>query len=254
MFSSIEEKDSKQDLTPALSLYPRRGRNSLRDFLAVALPPLLLLCAMTIGCYFAAGDGLGLYLGGIALAMVLTPPLVLAQRERMDRLVAAASVIDGVGVVWLVAMLRSDVTFTQWLAAYVLLAACVIGVAGIAAAVARYLMRDVFAAAVTVALTLAWLTWPVWLSAWVDRSAVVRAMQSLIPVHPLLAVNGLLSHLGVWGEWPLMYQLTSLGQDVPYGLPSTVAACAAAHFLLGGALLLLSSARPAVDEPDRHTR
>lgn len=188
------------------------------------------------------------------MAMVLVPPLVLAQRTTVERLLAAASVIDGVGVVWLIAMFRSDVTFAQWLAAYVLLAACVTGVAGVAAALSRFLMRKLFAAAVTVTLSLAWLTWPVWLSAWVERAAVADGMRWLIPLHPLLAINGLLAHLGVWGEWPLMYRLTSLGQDVPYELPSSVALCTAVHFLLGGALLLLSSTGPAVDEPDRRPR
>jgi hypothetical protein len=242
-----------QALTPALSLSTGRGGNTLRDFFAVALPPFLLLALSTSGCYLAAGDGLGLYLGGIALGMLLTPPLALAYDTRLNRILAAASIADGVGVIWLIAMLRSDVTFGQWLAAYVLLAACVIGVAGIASALARYVVRDLFASAVTVAFALAWLTWPIWLSAWVDYARVARVMEWLIPGQPLLAMNGLLSSLGVWGESPLMYQLTSLGQDVPYSLPS-VAPCAIAHFLLGGALLLLSRPRAAVDVPDRHRR
>ncbi len=250
----MKAEDSKQPLTPTPSRGIGRGGNAIRDFLTVALPPLFLLCALTTCCYLAAGDGLGLYLGGISLAMILTPPLVLAQHARIDRLLTAASVVDGVGVVWLIAMFRSDVTFAQWLAAYVLLAACVIGVAGIAAILSRYVMRDVFAAAVTVMLTLAWLTWPVWLSAWVNREPVVHAMQRLIPIHPLLAINGLLAHLGIWGEWPVMYQLTSLGQDVPYNFPSSIATCAAVHFLLGGALLLLTRAQPALDAPGRQPR
>lgn len=210
---------------------------------AVAGVPCLLLCALTAGCYIIAGDGLGLYLGGIALAMLLAPPLILAQRDHLERILAAASVVDGVGVVWLIAMFRSDVTFAQWLAAYVLLAGCVIGAAGVGTLLARFLMRDLFAAAGTVTLILVWLTWPIWLSAWVEGAGVVPAMHWMIPVHPLLAMNGLLLHLGVWGEWPLMYQLTSLGQDLPYNLPGSVALCAAAHFLLGGAMLLLSRLR-----------
>jgi hypothetical protein len=169
---------------------------------------------------------------------------------------AVASVIDGVGIVWLVALFRSDLTFGQWLAAYVLLAACAFGAAGAALGLARCL-GDLFGSALTTVLAVVWMTWPIWLSAWIQHVAVVRAIDALVPFHPPLAMNGLLVHMGVWGEGPLMYQLTSLGQDVPYSLPSSIALCAGAHLLLGGALLLLSAvrkARPAVDEPDGHGR
>lgn len=229
-------------------------RDPARQVLAVAVPPFVLLFIATACCYIVAGPTLALYLGGLALAMVCTPPLVLAHRPRMNQLLAAASIIDGVGIVWLVGMFRTDLTFAQWLSAYVLLVACVLGVMGAAVALARFARTELFASAIVTVAVLAWLTWPIWLSAWIDQPSVVRAMDWLVPVHPLLALNGLLAHMGVWGELPLMYQLTSLGQDVPYSLPATVATCAALHFLFGGALLLLSTygrRRPALDEPDR---
>ncbi len=222
-----------------------------RHVLLVAAPPFALLCIGTACCYFAAGPTLALYLGGLALAMVFTAPLVLAHRPLRNQLLAAASIIDGVGIVWLFAMFRTDLTFAQWLSAYVLLAACVLGVLGTAVALARFAMNELFASAMVTVAALAWLTWPIWLCAWIDQPSVVRAMDWLVPVHPLLALNGLLAHLGVWGELPLMYQLTSLGQDVPYSLPATVATCTAMHFLLGSVLLLLSTdrlRRPAVDD------
>jgi hypothetical protein len=230
--------------------------HTFRNFLAIALPPFVLSLVVTIACYIAAGLGLGLYLGGIALGMVLASPLVLAHRQRIEQLIAIASVVDGVGVVWLVAMFRSDVTFAQWLAAYVLLAACVLAAMGVAIALER-LIGAVSASAVTITATLAWLAWPIWLSAWIDAPAVVRVIDWLVPIHPLLAMNGLFQNLGIWGEWPIMYQLTSLGQDVPYSFPSSVAFGAAFHFLLGGALILAVARRddrPAVDEPDRAGR
>jgi hypothetical protein len=208
-----------------------------------------VLALLTIYCYLAAGPTLGLYLGGLALAMLVTPQFAIAHRAPIERVLAVASVVDGVGVVWLVALFRSDLTFGQWLAAYVLLAACAFSAAGVTLALARY-MGELFASALTTVLAVAWLTWPIWLSAWIEHAAVVRAIDWLVPFHPLLAMNGLLVRLGVWGEGPLMYQLTSLGQDVPYSLPSSIAWSAGAHVLLGGALLLLSAAgkpRAAVD-------
>ena len=249
----MPDANPDQVLTPAPSLSAGRGGQA---FLAVAAPPFLLLALLTAGCYVAAGSSLGLYLGGLAMAMALTPPLVVAHRAPIERVLAVGSLIDGVAVVWLVAIFRSNVTFGQWLAAYVLVAGCTVGAAGLTLALSRWI-GDLFASALSIVIVLAWLTWPIWLSAWVDRVAVVRVVHALVPVHPLLAMNGLLVDLGVWGEGPLMYQLTSLGQDVPYSLPSSIAMCAGAHLLLGGALLLLSAAgkpRPAVDEPDRHRR
>jgi hypothetical protein len=232
-------------------------RKSLRRLLGIVLPPFILAFIVTLCCCIASGTGLMLFLGAVALAMVLTPPLVLGHRRSIDRLLVAASIVDGVAVVWLAAIFRSDVTFGQWLAAYVLLAACVVAAAGIADALWR-VGGEMFSTAVTLLVTLAWLTWPIWLSAWIDSPAVLRAMGWLAPIHPLLAMNGLLVHLGVWGELPLMYQLTSLGQDVSYSLPPSVAPCAAAHFLIGGALMFASRAggagRAAVDEPDRQRR
>ena len=158
----------------------------------------------------------------------------MAYRSSIEQLIAAASLVDGVAVVWLVAMFRSEVTFAQWLSAYVLLAACTIAVTGLAGMLVRLIGRHEIAAACVVLLAMCWLTWPIWLSAWIDHPAVVRAINGLVAVHPLLAINGLLVHLGVWGEWPMMYKLTSLGQDVPYSLPASVAASATFHFLLGG--------------------
>jgi len=249
--------DARNHPHPALSRNTGRGDNTIRQFIAVALPPFVIACALTTACYLAAGTGLMLYLGGLALAMVLTPPLTLMRESRLEQILAAGSIADGVGVVWLVAMFQSETTFGQWLSAYVLLVACIIAAAGVAVALSRWVMRELFASAVVVMIALAWLTWPIWLSGWIDRPSVVRAIDWLVPVHPLLALNGLLAHLGVWGEQRLMYQLTSLGQDVPYAFPSTIAPATLAHLLLGGALLLLARGRgagdvgPTIDIPDR---
>ncbi|MGB7159379.1 MAG: hypothetical protein WBD40_15030 [Tepidisphaeraceae bacterium] len=230
-------------------------RPTWRRFAIVALPPFILAVAATLACYLAAGTGLMLYLGGIALAMLLTPPLVLAYRDSLERLLVAASIVDGVGLVWFVAMLRSETMFAQWLGAYILAAGCVFAMTGLALGLSRLLRNDVLASALCVVIALAWLTWPVWLSAWVDRPGVERLIAWLVPVHPLLAANGLLSHLGVWGEQRLMYQLTSLGQDVPYQFPATVVPATLAHALVGGALLLVARrgrhVGAAIDVPNR---
>ena len=43
-----------------------RAQPTLHRFLRLALPSFVLSLALTAACYFAAGPGLGLYLGGLA--------------------------------------------------------------------------------------------------------------------------------------------------------------------------------------------
>jgi len=227
---------------------------SLRSLLAVALAPLFLAFAFTCAVYLATGPSLGLFIGGVFVATLLAPPLVLWRDEMIDGVIVAMSIVDGVAVVWLVAVFTTETTFFEWLAAYVVLAAYVTALEGIVVALRRVRFGDVAASAVTVTLALAWLTWPVWLSPWATQSTV----RWLVRVHPLFALNGLLIHLGVWGEGGLAYELTTLGQDVPYHLPATVHRAIVLHMLLGGMLLLLASGHrrtgAAVDVPDGHAR
>jgi tetratricopeptide (TPR) repeat protein len=73
------------------------------------------------------------------------------------------------------------------------------------------------AAALTILLGLAWLTWPIWLAPALNESLAA----ALIRFHPLFALNAALPHLGLWTEHgALMYHLTTLGQHVPYALPN----------------------------------
>ena len=75
------------------------------------------------------------------------------------------------------------------------------------------LSRDAIAAACSAAALL-WLGWPLWLES---------APPLLVCCHPLLAMDGVLAPvLGVWTEQPVAYRIMSLGQDVPYTLPSAI--------------------------------
>ena len=214
-----------------------------RDVLVVAIPPFVLSVALTIACYVAADASLGLFFGGTLVATLVAPPIVLAHEMLARRAFAYAGVVDGVGLVWLVAALRSETTVGEWLACYVLLAAFVLAVAGFALMLQRLRVNAFFASAAAVVTGLLWLTWPVWLSPWLagDRGAAVVAW--LAPAHPLLAINGVLLHLGAWGEQQLAYHLTNLGQHVPYRLPATALPAIVAHALVGAALVLLGARR-----------
>src|SRR5687768_13569680 len=165
-------------------------RRSFRSLLLVILPALALAVLLTAACYLAAGPSLGLFVGGLFVATLLAPPLVLWRDDGRDRVMIAASIVDGVALVWLAAVLTPETTFAHWLAAYVLLAAYVAALCGIALALRRARFSDVAAAVVTVTLAFAWLTWPVWLS----RGLTPTVARWLVPAHPPLTLNGLLLH------------------------------------------------------------
>jgi hypothetical protein len=207
----------------------------------IAIPGFALSVALTSACYAAAGASLGLYFGGTLLATIVAPPVVLAHETLARRAFAYAGVVDGVGLVWLIAALRSETTLGDWLACYVLLAAYVLALAGLALLMLRLRAGAIAASATAVVAGLLWLTWPVWLSPWLsgDRGAAIVAW--LAPAHPLLAINGVLFHLGAWSEQQLAYHLTNLQQDVPYRLPTNALPSIAAHLLIGAALAFLGA-------------
>jgi hypothetical protein len=182
-----------------------------------------------------------LFLGGLAFGVILAPPLVLAQETRWQRLFTTACVIDGIGIVWLIAIFTSPLTFGQWLEAYLVLSATIAAFAALS-----LLLRSVrFSASLAVALStlpaLAWLSWPIWLSPALGSAASERIVAWLVRLHPTFAINGVLGPaFGIWTQSRLMYRLTNLGQDVAYQLPTSVAPAFVAHLALAGVCVGLS--------------
>jgi hypothetical protein len=217
---------------------------------ATAPPFVLAITATTVGA-MAAGTGLGLYFAGIAIAVILLPPLVARGPSTCDAFLAAGAVADGVALVWLICLFMSPVTFGQWLAAYLVLLSICATLAAMTLAL-RPAFGATLASAMTTIAFLAWLTWPVWLSPHLDGRAGAIAVAWLAPSHPLLALNRIFIDQGIWTQQRLMYQLTTLGQDVPYSLPSSILPCVAVHVLIALALTApaaWSKLRPAASDP-----
>jgi hypothetical protein len=233
---------------------------SLRHGAIVCLPPVALMTAAMTLAYLAGGASIGFFFAGFVLLTILLPPLLLTRHSAIDRLLIAGSSVDAAGVVWLVVLIMGWIdgvgasartSVVQWFGAYLLLACYAIAIAGIVLILRRMRMNDVLAAASTVVAGLAWLTWPVWLSNALVGEAGGSLVRWLIATHPLMATNGLLSHLGVWSEQPLTYHLTHLGQHIPYTLPRTPLVSIALHMVLGAALLIVAAGTPAVGATDR---
>ena len=204
------------------------ARDDMSRPFVIILPPFAIGMICAIACYLPAGDSLGFYFGGIALAAVVIPAIAMTQQRLVDSVLAAGGVIDGVGVVWLIAAIATAATIGQWIQAYLVLLSF-----GLALWALTVLLRQAIGAAlaagITVLLALAWLTWPVWLSPWIGGRIGEALVAWLTPAHPLLAINRVFIDTGVWAEQRVMYRISALGQDVAYALPASVWMCVLVH-------------------------
>ena len=91
--------------------------------------------------------------------------------------------------------------------------------AGLAGEIGRWVMAVI------------WMTFPVWIG---DHATEWMA-RWLLPVHPLVALNGAAPSLGIWTEFPLVYRWTAWGQDLPAPV-SGMGWFVAAHLALAAAI------------------
>ena len=88
--------------------------------------------------------------------------------------------------------------------------------------------------------TMAWMTFPVWVSPLLQRGVSQSVVSMLLDVHPLIATNGIFLNLGDWTHAPIAYaRLTTLGQDTPYAPPTTAWPAIVVHLLLAILLTLV---------------
>jgi hypothetical protein len=205
--------------------------------------PIPFLAGVIAGaaCLGAARGSLGLYLGALAMLTILLPPLAAAQIDRLGASLAAAAVIDGIALVWLAAVFAGVATISQWLQAYVVLAAYGLFLLGLTCLLVRFAHPLAAGAAVCI-VGILWLTWPLWLSPWLAGAAGAHAAARLTLLHPPMAINTIFRDLGVWVQQPFMYAHSSLAQDIPFELPRHIVPGAAVHAILG--FILLALARP----------
>jgi len=211
-----------------------------------ALVSLPIAFAAAGACWWAAGPSLGLFFGGIAFAAVLTPALVCGESTCLGRFLAAAGIWLGIGVVWLAAVFTTDTTLGQWTECAALLAAFILAMAGLCVVLMRLRFSPVAAAAVVTVLSLAWLTWPVWLAPALHGSAGQGIVSWLVPAHPLFAANAAVSNLGIWSEQTLIYRWSNMNQDLIFSLPRTVWPAVGLHAGIGIVFVLTTWRRRAI--------
>jgi hypothetical protein len=173
---------------------------------------------------------LAFFICGVFLTIPLLPPLVLTLRTFLARAFVAACIIDGVGVIWLVSLTSPQIVFLQWLKCYAVLIGFGAFVSGLAMSLRRLRIAPLAASAITVVISLIWLTAPIWLTSNLSVTGVAR----FVEIHPVFAINGVLAQLGTWTHWPIAYRsLTTLGQDIPYTLPTSIWPCVLVHLIPG---------------------
>ncbi|MDB5301916.1 MAG: hypothetical protein JWO87_3579 [Phycisphaerales bacterium] len=196
-----------------------------------ALVPFVLGAGMAIACYAASGASLGLFFGPVLLVSLVAPALTLGEETLRARLIAAAGVTLGIRLVWLFA---GTINFRDALQCEIILAAWIFALTGFATLLRTAGLPAAFASALSAALALAWLTWPVWLS----HSLAGQSVPSwLTAPHPLLALNGVvLDRFNAWDRYELAYRdLTTLNQDILYTMPVSVWPMFIVHAALGTA-------------------
>lgn len=206
--------------------------------------PSIFAMVIALECRWASGDSLGFFFGPMLLLTLVTPALLLAVQGMVQRLCACGVLAIVVGGVWLIG---SGVETSSTLRCAVVLAAWTIALAGAATGASRVGMPPVLAAALVVVLGLAWLTWPVWLSAELPTTFGAYVLRWCAPVHPIFAINGVLrARFDAWDRYRLAYQqLTTLNQDVFYSLPRSVGGAVVLHSIFGFAMMGIASLRGA---------
>jgi hypothetical protein len=183
----------------------------------------------TAWCWWATGVGLGLFLGAVLLAALYVPSLCIAGGPEHTWTILCALVL-GICTGWAMAMPWADVTIFEFVRCCLVCGAFIWAMTGVGSLLQRATLPPHLAAALSSALALLWLTWPVWLS----HALTQQIVNALVFVHPLLAINGVLLHLGTWDRAPIAYrQLTILNQDIPYHLPHSIFPAVAVHGVIG---------------------
>ena len=199
------------------------------DWISVAAPGFLAAGFTSLGL-LAGGRSLGPIIAGWTAGALLIPcclPDGRAGRTWRRRWIRAGGVVVGTAAVWL-ALIGSDAASVgQWAQVSAMLAAYALAMMSLLSLIRRLRFSAGLVRAAGIAVGLAWLTWPIWLSPLLANGSgnLARAWLTLaVPVHPILASNGILTFTAPWTEQTIAYQLTVLDQDVPIQVPATALA------------------------------
>ena len=240
------------ELSRAVPSVPLTSASSVEPwhtFLLSVLPPFILSAAAFLLCR-SITTTLPLYFCPFAIITLILPATTLSQSTLFRQALCAAAPVDAIALLTLPALFSATISPTQWILYYLLLTIYAATLWGIVRLFISLRLSPPLAAATTILLSFAWLTWPLWTSAFITAPIITW----LIPPHPIFATNSLLHPpFGIWTESPFPYRLTTLNQDLPYSLPATILPALITHTIFAAlsltAALLLSSRRHSCEPP-----
>jgi len=198
------------------------------------------------------GRNLGMFFAGLILASVLAPLLVVAEEGGLRRILIVVGIVAAIVMVWISCLFNDTITLREWSRASLVL----LIFAFASAALAGLLVRIRIPPAVVVILSLAWLSWPIWLApALRGGASSERIVGRLVIVNPTFAMQGALSQSFPvpWAQSRIAYRLTNIGDDIPYQMPTTIAWCVLLHAVIAIIAMLAAhrrwrAANPALPE------
>ncbi len=217
--------------------------------------------------WLAAGPGLGVYFGTVLLATLVcpflasmpttrgtgVPPVSSQQRHRRDAratvapksLMISVALWGGIAVGWCFTLDSPEVSVLNIVLCLIVLAAYLSAVAGVASVFKRLGLSPILAGAVVAIAAIAWLTWPVWLSGLLSGPHGETIVGLLVPIDPLIAINSVLKQFGAWDHaYSIAYNhLTTLNQDAPYRMPSTIIPVVLFHAVIALAGFFIAARR-----------
>ncbi len=196
--------------------------------------------------YGTAGPGLGYFFGTFLLISIVFPylipmsdPAVRADDRVRSTLLVCGATGMGVGVAWCILFRTPGVVVTDVLRCLVVLLAYLAALAGVVLLLCRLHIPPILAAAATVVIAFAWLTWPVWLSPALSGPHGESIVGLLVHADPLMAANSVLKVFGAWDHaYSIAYnQLTTLNQDAPYRMPGSIFPSVLVHCVIAVAAM-----------------
>ncbi|HEV8603818.1 MAG TPA: hypothetical protein VGQ99_00545 [Tepidisphaeraceae bacterium] len=220
----------------------------------------LLSLAFSLYFAFTIGRNLGLFFGGLVLASILAPMLTVAEEGLPNRASILAGIITAIALVWLTCIFNDTITLWEWSRATLVLLFYTLAISALAALLAKVRIPP----AAVVILSLAWLSWPVWLAPALHGQSSQRTVAALVVGNPTFAIQGALSRSFPvpWPQHRIAYRLTNIGDDIPYQMPTSILPSILGHGLPAAIALLAAHwparprarpAHPPVDQSPRST-
>lgn len=212
---------------------PNRILNTCVHLCPICGFSFLVSLLLSLWLAFLIGRNLGLFFSGLVLASILAPLLIVAEESFSRRVSIAGGIAGGIAIVWLSCVFNDTIAFGEWIGATLVLLFLSLSIAAVAALLAKTRIPP----AAVVVVSLAWLSWPVWLAPVLPGRESTVAV--LVAANPTFAMQGALSQSFPvpWAQHRIAYRLTNIGDDISYQMPTSTVPCLIVHGVIATAAM-----------------